>query len=429
MTKEPNSMDSALWRGMTQPRVSRRDALRIGGLGLGAAGLGLGAVSNAAGAALPNANVGSATWWKAQKTNKQLRFANWPYYVDTTGGHHLSLDHLAAVTGIHTTYNEVIEDNGSFYQRILPSLSAHSDTGYDLIVLTNNSVELGYLIKGGWLVPLDPTSMVNFNKYAGPLVKKPSWDPTNKYTMAWQSGWCTLAYNKDHVTTPGSSLSLMFNSKYKGKVGMLADPVELGTLGLLALGINPVTSKPSDWQKAATKLRWQRDSGIVAGYYDNSYIQHLKNGDLWIAHCYSGDIFQATVNGNKNLAFMVPTEGMPFWTDNMCIPLNARNPRDAMTAMDYYFSPQTQSVVEYYVDYICPVPNAKNELLAPTGWNKATLASMRSEIGLAPSVTANSPDIFPTAAMTKASRNYYQFKSQTEIDTWHGLFLPIVQGA
>jgi spermidine/putrescine transport system substrate-binding protein len=113
----------------------------------------------------------------------------------------------------------------------------------------------------------------------------------------------------------------------------------------------------------------------------------------------------------------------------MCIPLNARNPRDAMTAMDYYFSPQTQSVVEYYVDYICPVPNAKNELLAPTGWNKATLASMRSEIGLAPSVTANSPDIFPTAAMTKASRNYYQFKSQTEIDTWHGLFLPIVQGA
>ena len=45
-----------------------------------------------------------------------------------------------------------------------------------------------------------------------------------------------------------------------------------------------------------------------------------------------------------------------FWTDNMCIPMYAQNPKDAMTLMDFYYDPQVQAVVEYYDDYVCPVP-------------------------------------------------------------------------
>ncbi|MHB1089043.1 MAG: hypothetical protein ACYC19_09830, partial [Acidimicrobiales bacterium] len=102
---------------------------------------------------------------------------------------------------------------------------------------------------------------------------------------------------------------------------------------------------------------------------------------------------------------------------------------DAMTAMDYFYSPLTQSVVEYYNDYICPVPAAKQQLLHPTGWNKAALASLKPEIGLPTSVTANSNVVFPTPERVKASKPYYNFKSQTEIDAWTNLFLPIIQGA
>lgn len=423
MSNRPNSLDPSILRGMLAPRVGRRAVLGAG-LATGASAL----VAGAAGA-LPNSNVGSATWWKAQKQHGHLNFANWPYYIDVANGKHPSLTHLTSTTGIAVNYSEVIEDNPSFYQHILPSLTSNQNTGYDLIVMTNNSIELGYLIKGGYLIPLDHTAMPNFTKYASSLVKSPNWDPGNKYTMAWQSGWCSIAYDKAKVRTPGNSLSLAFSTAYKGKVGMLGDPVELGTIGLLAIGVNPATSRPSDWTRAATKLRQQRDSGIVANYYGNDYIGHLKNDDIWISHCYSGDIFQANVNGNKNLALMIPKEGMGFWTDNMAIPLYAANPRDAMTTMDFYFSPLTQAVVEYYVDYICPVPTAKNELLNPTGWDKAVLASMASEIGLPTSTTANAPTVFPTTAMKAASRSYYQFKSQTEIDTWHETFQGIPQGA
>jgi hypothetical protein len=100
-----------------------------------------------------------------------------------------------------------------------------------------------------------------------------------------------------------------------------------------------------------------------------------------------------------------------------------------MTLMDYFYDPQVQSVVEYYNDYICPVPDAKQQLLNPTGWNKAALASLNSAVGLATSVTADSTIVFPSPARIKASKAYYNFKDQTEIDAWNNLFLPIIQGA
>ncbi|MHB1210116.1 MAG: polyamine ABC transporter substrate-binding protein [Acidimicrobiales bacterium] len=422
-----DGIDPSFWRGLTQPRISRRQALTASGVGLGAALVGSMGSGTLAGAA---SSVGSKSWWKSQKLHHTLNFANWPYYIDVLAGKHPSLEHLTKTTGIKVNYFEVIQDNASFYQKIRPSLAAGQYSGYDIVVMTNNNPQLGYLMQLGWLIPLDHAKMPNFNKYAGPLIKSPSWDPGNKYTMAWQSGWTAIGYNNKKVKNPGDSIDILFNKKYAGRVGMLSDPFELGSAGLLAIGVEPAKSTESDWAKAAKKLQQQKSDGIVAAYYDQSYIQHLKNGDIDISMCYSGDIFQADLNSKyKDLTLLIPKEGAMLWTDNMCIPKYAQNPLDAMTAMDYFYSPLTQSVVEYYNDYICPVPAAKQQLLHPTGWNKAALASLKPEIGLPTSVTADSNVVFPTPDRVKASKPYYNFKSQTEIDAWTKLFLPIIQGA
>ncbi len=432
MTERDNSegvLDPSFWRGLTQPRVTRRQALGLAGTGVASA-MFLGADAGLAGAALPNAKVGTKSWWAKQKLHHQLNFANWPYYIDVLKGHHPSLDYFTKTTHIKVNYSEVIQDNPSFYQKIRPSLAAGQSTGYDIVVMTNNSVQLSYLIQLGWLTPLDRSKMTNFNKYAGPLIKNPSWDPGNKYTMAWQSGWTAVGYNAKMVKNPGTSIEILFDKRYKGKVGMFNDPIELGHAGLLAVGVEPATSTERDWAKAAKKLQLQKSDGIVAAYYDQSYIQHLKNGDIAVSMCFSGDIFQADLNSKyKNLTLLLPHEGAMLWTDNMAIPLYAQNPLDAMTAMDYFYSPLTQSVVEYYDDYICPVPSTKQQLVHPTGWNKAALAALKPEIGLPTTVTANSSTVFPTPARVAASKSYYTFKSQAEIDAWNGLFLPIIQGA
>jgi spermidine/putrescine transport system substrate-binding protein len=428
--------DPSILRGLTQPRISRRQLLASAGAGAGAFGVAaLLAACGVKGATATNqtvkaGGVGSPEWWAKQKLHHTVNFGNWPYYIDVLKSNHPSLQHFTQLTGIQVTYTEPISDNLPFYAKIRPSLQAKQYTGYDIIVMTNNSPPLGYLINYGWLTPLDRSMMTNFNKYASPLVKNPSWDRGNKYTMAWQSGWTAIGYNSSVIPNPGSSVDVLFSRKYAGKVGMMADPQELGSLGLLAIGVEPANSTESDWAKAAKKLQQQKSDGIVRAYYDQDYINHLKNGDTVVSQAWSGDIFQADLNkATSDLRLLIPNEGGMFWTDNMCIPAYAQNPKDAMTLMDYYYDPEVQAVVEYYNDYVCPVPAAKQVLLNPTGWAEQTLKAMHPSIGLPYSTTAKSPLVFPTPTYIHNSRPYYQYKSQEELTAWNNLFLPITQGS
>ncbi len=431
-----HDVDPSIVRGITSPRMSRRQLLSAAGVGAGALGLsgllaacGVKGTSTVKAATSPN-GVGSAAWWAKQQLNHKVNFANWPYYIDVLKGKHPTLEHFTQTTGISVNYTEPISDNLPFYAKIRPSLQAKQSTGYDIIVMTNNSPPLGYLIDFGWLTPLDRSMMPNFNANAGPLIKNPSWDPGNKYTMAWQSGWTAIGYNSSAIPNPGTSVGLLFDKKYAGKVGMMSDPQELGSVGLLAVGVEPATSTESDWQKAATFLQKQKSDGLVRNYYDQSYIDALKNGDILIAQAWSGDIFQADLNSKyRDLRLLIPSEGGMFWTDNMCIPMGAQNPKDAMTLMDYFYQPEIEAVVEYYDDYVCPVPNAKQVLLNPSGWAATALAQMKPEIGLPTSTTADAALVFPTAQYIKNSRSYYQYKSQEELTAWNNLFVPITQGA
>ena len=297
-------VDPSLWRGITQSRLSRRQVLASAGTGAGALGLSAflaacGVKGNAApaGSASPAGGVGTAAWWAKQQLHHTVNFANWPYYLDVLNGKHPSLEHFTQTTGIKVNYTEPINDNVPFYAKIRPSLAAKQYTGFDIIVMTDNTPNaLGYLLQNGWLIPLDQSMMTNFRKHASKLVTTFPWDKGNKYTMAWQSGFTTVAYNSKVITNPGDSVDILFDKKYAGKIGMMSDPIELGHIGLLALGIEPATSSESDWAKAAKKLQQQKSDGIVRAYYDQSYIGHLKNGDTVVTQAWSGDIFQANLN-------------------------------------------------------------------------------------------------------------------------------------
>jgi spermidine/putrescine transport system substrate-binding protein len=276
-------------------------------------------------------------------------------------------------------------------------------------VLTNNDYALGYLLNFGWALPLDHRNMPNFDKYASKLVTNPSWDPGNTYTMAWQSGFTLIAYNTKYVKEDINSIQALFDPKYQGKIGMFSNASELGSVGLLANGVDPATSTPDQWNAAADKLKAQKP--LVRSYYDQGYIKALKQEDTWISMAWSGDIFQANLQGYDTLKAVVPQDGAMFWTDNMVMPYTAENPKDAMTYMDYVYDPKVQAVIEDYNNYVCPVPASKpiiaNELKDPK--------------------VANSPLVFPDAQMVALSKNYYQWKNSQDLKTWNDTFVPIYQ--
>jgi len=290
-----------------------------------------------------------------------MSFANWPYYIDTAGENRKpSLELFTKETGIHVKYFHPIQGNDSFLESIQPYLEAGLPPFYDLIVMTNGP-QVTKLIDSEWVTPLDQSRLTNFRQYASDLVRDPNWDPGNRYTVAWQSGLTGIAYRPEAVEALGrkpSSLRDLFDPALHGRVGMMSDLNDLGSIGLLAVDVEPADSTEADWTSAADALREQRATGVVRGYFDQSYVAALKRGDIWIGQAWSGDIFQAQQSGS-DLSFVVPDEGAMLWTDNMMIPANAKHPLDAMAFIDFVYRPDIAALIADWVWYVSPVPAAK----------------------------------------------------------------------
>jgi spermidine/putrescine transport system substrate-binding protein len=407
------AIDPALLRGLTQARTSRRQFLRQAGAATALV---------AAGGALAACGVGGTrdtgwkpgfdwtTWWKGQKRSGSLEWASWPLYIDTEHGRHPSIDLFSKRTGIDVGYKPVIQDNATFLAQISPTLQAGQGIGYDLIVITDGW-ELAQLIANRWLVPLDHSRLPNFNRYAAAGVRNTAYDPGNRYTAVWQSGMTGIAYDPKLTGREITSVHDLFDPAFKGKVGMLADDTEGASFAMLALGINPATSTPADWRRAARLLTKQRDDGLVRQYYDQSYIKALEDGDTAISLAYSGDVFQANNTGYPNLRFVVPKEGAMLWHDNCLIPLHAEHPVDALDWIDFYYSPPVQAMIEDWVNYICPVPGAQQLIRTK----------------LEDPAVANSELVFPTAATLKRTRAYYAYKGIDDHQEWTSIFDPIIQ--
>jgi spermidine/putrescine transport system substrate-binding protein len=401
----------AFLRGLTESRMSRRTMLRAGAGGAGA--IALSALLSACGiqgsiAAQSQEKINWTKYWASKKKTGQLNFANWPLYIDEDHGKSESLQLFTKATGIKVNYQAVIQNNAPFYATVSPELRAHESTGYDIVVMTNGW-ELTEMINNGFVVQLDHSRLPNFAKYAGSTVKSPNYDPGNKHSIVWQTGLTGIAYNTKMIDRPITSFADLMDPAFKGHVGMMSDNTELGSAALLALGVKPGESTPADWRRAAKWLRKQQP--LVSGYYDQSYIDKLQNGDIWITQAWSGDVFQAIAGGSKHLKFVTPKEGQMIWHDNMMIPRQAEHPVDALEWMNFYYTPKIAAIVEDWVNYVCPVPAAKQYLDKVIG---------------DPDV-ANSPLVFPNAAMDAASNDFYVYKTYDDYQEWNDTFNPIIE--
>ena len=409
-----------LLRGLTTSRISRRQLLQLGGLAALGASLSACSIAGSSGSklGLTAARAEIAKFWAAQRKQGQLDFANWPLYIDVgkKQSDHPSLDLFTKQTGIKVSYSEVIQDDDTFYGKIAPVLKSGQSTGYDLMVITNG-VYLDDLVARDYVIPLDQNRMVNFYANASDLVKDQSYDRGNVYTMAWQSGITGIGYDPKRVGRKLTSWHDLTDPKFSGKIGMFADNQDLPNSAICAIGVNPEVSTEADWKKAADWLTKQRP--LVRKYYQQDYVAPLSKGDLWASMAWSGDIFQANANG-ANLEFIVPEEGAPIWTDNMCIPAHATHPLDAMIYMDWVYQPDVAAMLADYINYITPVP--------------ATQRIFRKEAADATSkddrdyytTLSTSPLIFP-AATDFARLHRYRVLTIEEQKVWNKLFEPVYQ--
>nr|WP_244984113.1 spermidine/putrescine ABC transporter substrate-binding protein [Actinomadura citrea] len=353
-------------------------------------------------------------YWAGKTGSGRLNWANWPGYMQDDRE---TIKAFEKETGVKVTYKEVIQEMAPWFGKIQAPLAAGQSIGFDLMVMTNG-IQLEQCRQLGYLAPLDLSKLPNFQANAGPSFKNPSYDPGNAFTVPYESGVTGIAYNTEYVKEEITSIAQLFDPKYKGKVGMMGDSQELGNFGMFLLGIDPEKSTKADWEKAAAKLREQRDKGIVRKYYSQDYVDAVSKGDVWMTMAWSGDVYSLT---SPDVKFVVPREGGTIWTDNLCVPKTAENPVDALTLMNWLYLPENNAPLTEFINYMPPIP-ATQKLIA----QKAEQAGGADKKDL--TRLSTSPLVFPSQADLARLRHYRRL-TQAEETEYQKIFEPISKGS
>lgn len=359
--------------------LSRRTLLRALGAGAGAAAL--------AGCGVPAAYVAPRDRSAPDRSERdhRLSFANWPLYIDTDEKHperRPTLDDFEKSTGISVKYTEEINDNDEFFGKISPALMNHQRTGRDIIVVSDWMASR--YVRLGWVQTMDRAAQPHVARELDPLLRKPSFDPGRLHTVPWQSGITGIAYNRRKLGREIRHTSDLWADDLRGKVTLLAGMDEAFALLMLGNGADVTRWTADDFHRMTDQLRTLVRKRHIRRFTGNDYIKDLSSGDVLACQAYSGDIIQLKAD-NPDIEFVVPQEGAELWAESLMIPNLADHKRNAERLIDYYYQPEVAARLAVAVNYVCPVPAAR-EVLASS--KEKELAEL-----------AENPLVFPTEDM------------------------------
>jgi spermidine/putrescine transport system substrate-binding protein len=363
------------------PWLARRSLLRA--LGGGAA---LGAL---AGCGVPAAYVsaGDRSVPDRSAIDKRLTWANWPLYIDTDDddpARRPTLDAFARRTGISVDYVEEINDNDEFFGKISPALMNRQQTGRDLIVMSDWMC--ARFVRLGWVQEMDRARQPNVTGHLDPLLRSPSFDPGRKHTVPWQSGITGIAYNRGKLGREIRHVKDLWASDLKGRVTLLSGLDEAFALLMQGNGVDITRWTSDDFHEVCDQVEKYARNGHIRRFTGNDYTKDLVTGDVLACQAYSGDVIQLQAD-NPDIRFVVPEEGAELWSDSLMIPDRAEHKSNAERLIDYYYAPEVAAELAAWVNYVCPVPAARDVLAASKDADTAALAE--------------NPLIFPDAEMRR----------------------------
>jgi spermidine/putrescine transport system substrate-binding protein len=346
---------------LVRSQLTRRAVLRgAGGVGVAAAlaACGTGDTTETGEKATPKPTVKDRS-----ATDKVVRWANWPAYLDYDEDtqKYPTLEKFQSETGIKATYAEDIDDNDSYYGKIQGQLRNGDDIGKDVITLTDWMA--GRLIRQGYVQELDKANIPNEANLT-PKLQDVGFDPGRKFSLTWQSGYAGIGYRKDKVGRELKTVDDLWAPDLKGKIVVLSEMRDTVGLIMMSQGVDISGDfSEDDFNAALDVLQKQVDSGQIRQVKGNSYLEDLRSGNAIAAIAWSGDILLAQFEEeDPNYTFTLPETGGTLWSDNLMVPIGSPHKTNAEKLMDFYYDPAIAAEVAAYVNYICPVEGAKEEM-------------------------------------------------------------------
>ncbi|MER5457944.1 spermidine/putrescine ABC transporter substrate-binding protein [Micromonospora sp. NPDC002389] len=329
-------------------------------------------------------------------TEKTLAFSNWPQYMDVDdddASKRPSLDSFVGDSGIQVTYTEDVNDNNEFFGKVQNQLAACQGTGRDVMVLTDWMA--ARMIRLGWIQRLDKSKLPNVEANLLPSLRNRPFDVDNHLAVPWQSGLAGLAYNGRVTKEIRTVDELLTRPDLKGKVTALTEMRDTVGLLLMSNGHNPADFTANQFDDALNKLKKAVSSGQIRRFTGNDYAPDLAKGDIAACIGWSGDIIQLGFD-DEQIKFVVPDSGVTLWSDNMLVPNKATHKGNAEALMNHYYEPAIAAQLAAYVNYICPVQGAQEEMEK-----------------IDPELAAN-PLIFPDEAILSKARVFMALDEQQE---------------
>ncbi|MFF8907829.1 polyamine ABC transporter substrate-binding protein [Streptomyces olivaceoviridis] len=319
--------------------------------------------------------------------DKKLTWANWPLYIDTDDddpGRRPTLEGFQKRTGISVDYVEEINDNDEFFGKVGPALMSHRSTGRDLVVISDWMC--ARYVRLGWVQEMDRAHQPNVARHLDPLLRSPAFDKGRRFTVPWQSGITGIAYNRRVLGRDIRRVSDLWAEDLKGRVTLLSGLDESFALLMQGNGVDITRWTADDFHRVCDQVERQVRRGQIRRFTGNDYTKDLVSGDVLACQAYSGDVIQLQAD-NPDIRFVVPEEGAELWSDSLMIPDRARHKANAERLIDYYYAPEVAARLAAWVNYVCPVPAAREVLAAAKDEETAALA--------------DNPLIFPDSGMRR----------------------------
>ncbi len=333
-------------------RMSRREALGLGGMAMLAAVAAACGKTTTTGGGSPSPG-GSANPLAGVPLEDHLEIYNWSQYdAASTFSKFRELPENKAV-GM-TTHETFYSSN----DELLAKLHAGGTT-YDIIVPSQNAV--AQLIEEGKLFALDKTLLPNL-KYLDPSFLKPSYDPTGDYHLIKDYGITMFFFNNTLVTEDLKTMHdfYLVLPKYvsKGRTNLLDGAEELVPLALMSLGIDPNTSNKSDFDQVRSFLLSIRPGVTTISSF--GYINDAIAGKIILSQGWNGDVRRIVKGREKegDITAVIPTEMSEIWADNWCILANAPHPVAAHAWLNWLLTPSTAVTEMNYHNYPIPIADA-----------------------------------------------------------------------
>lgn len=284
--------------------------------------------------------VGLALTMLALAQPKELRVFIWSEYMDPE-----IPKQFTKATGIpvRITLYESNED-------MLARLQAGGAAQFDLIVPSHYIIPT--LVNLKLVQPLQLNKIPNI-KNLEPRMRNPSFDPGNKYSIAYQYSFTGLFYRKDRFPTPPSSWSVLFSNP-SVPFALIDDQREMMGIALRFQGQSINSRDPNAIRKAGQLIRdASRNRSFLSFEAGVPGVNKVLAGQAAMAIVYNGDAVRAIAE-NPNFAFVLPREGGNLSVDNMMIPARAPNAEAAHRFINYILDPKVGAQLSNWTRFGSP---------------------------------------------------------------------------